>query len=225
MAADTDTIIDTAIDHYDQVSSSDSDNTNRRARWLQWFQEALDEIWISGDWTFSYTTGTVTVSSSTDSGDLPADFMEFGEVGGIFDNTTTEQMSEIRPVEAYSGVITSSSGENQGGISNYGQNSSTQRRTLHLPGNAGSSQTIKILYRKVAPTLVDTTGSTSNLWQLPVAYHNTVLLPLATSKGRDSHGDSRQFQQEFLRGLGSMIRRERHRKTTVQRLPSSIRIW
>lgn len=223
--ADTDAAIDTALAHYDQVSDSDADNTARRARWLQWFQEALDEIWISGDWTFSYTTGTVSISAASDSGDLPADFMEFGVMGGIWDNNTLDQMGEVRPVEAYGGVVVGQAGDNQGEVSQYGLNTSTARRTLKLPGNAGSAQTIKILYRKNTPTLVDTTGSTSQLWQLPSAYHNTVLLPLATSKGRDSHGDARQFKEEYVRGLALMAARERARKTITQYMPLALPGW
>lgn len=223
--SNTDAFIDAGIEYYDNTGSSDTDNATRRARWLQFTQEGLDEIWLSGDYVFSYTTSTVSISAGSDSGDLPADFMEFGLVGGIWDSTSTDQLEQIRPIEAYSGVVVGQAGEGQGGISDYGMNASTQRRVLHLPGSAGTSQTIKILYRKVAPTLLDATDSTSNIWQLPSAYHNTVLMPLVVSKIRSSLGDSRQFYDRYLSGLSAMAKRERARKTSTQILPSSIRMY
>lgn len=224
--ADTAAFIDEGIAYYDNTGASDADNTTRRARWLAFTQQALDEIWISGDYVFSYITGTVSFSAATDSADLPADFMEFGEVGGIWNSSTTDQLEQVRPIEAYSGVVAGRAGEGEAQVSDYGLNASTMRRVLHLPGNAGSAQTIKILYRKVAPTLVDTTtDATSNLWQLPLAYQNTVLMPLVVSKIRSSLGDSRQFLDQYLAGLSAMAKRERARKTTTQRLPSSIRMF
>jgi hypothetical protein len=217
--ADTDTLIDKLLEIYENVSSSDSDNTTRRARLLQYCQEALDEIWVHSDWLFSYKTGPVSITAAGDSGDLPSDFMEFGSMGGIFNDSTDTQFSEVLPVEAYGGVIQGLSGENEEVAAAYGNNTSTARRTLKLMGNAGTTTSLSILYRKTAPALVDTTGNNSNLWQLPESYHSTVLLPRILMKLDASHGDMNRTEQDYLRGLATMLRRERARKTTTQRLP------
>lgn len=216
---DGQTFINTGITNYDSVSSSDADNTARRARWLQYLQEAVDEIWIKEDWNFSYKTGTVSISAASDSGDLPSDFMEFGSKGGIWDNNTLKPMPEVRPVEAYGGVVEGLAGDNELVVSEYGNNTSTAVKTLRLMGNAGSSMTLKILYRKIAPTITDASGNGSSLWQIPSQYHNTVLMPLVVSKIRKSHGDSREYMDRYLENYGRMVARERSRKTTTQYMP------
>lgn len=225
---DTEALLNAQMSYYVNIGSGDADNSTNRARCLQFSQEAMDEIWFSGDYLFSYITASVTITAAGSAGDLPADFMEFGEVGGIFDDALDEQMQEIRPVEAYGAVISGVGGEGQGLVSQFGLNATTHARTLQMPGNVVTAQTIKILYRKVAPTLVDTsTDVDSNLLQLPRAYHNTVLLPRAVSKILKSLGDMRwkDSQAEYERGLGRMAIVERHRKTSVQKLPSSIRMF
>jgi hypothetical protein len=223
--ADTDTLIDTLLEKYDQISSSDTDNTARRARYLQFAQNALDEIWISGDYSFTYKTGTVSFTAAGDTADLPADFMEFGEVGGIFNDSTDTQLGEVRPVEAYSGVISSLSGENEDVVAVYGQNTSTGRQTIKFMGNAVVTTTINLLYRYCAPTLADTTGTNSNLWQLPLAFHNPVLLPKILTQISDSHGGLKDYEREYQRGLAFMARRTRSRKTVTQQLPNQMRTW
>lgn len=229
--SDTDALIDTALDYYVNVGSGDADNTTLRARVLQFAQEALDEIWISGDYVFSYTTASVTIAAGESSGELPEDFLEFGEVGGIWDDSdgaSGEQMRELRPVEAYGAIVAGESGEGRGVVAQFGLSSDNHRRTLYLPGEATNQQTIEILYRKIAPTLVDTTTDVdSNLLQLPRAYHNTVLFPRVIAKILKSLGDARwrDAEADYRLGLGKMAARERHRKTTVQRLPSSIKMF
>jgi hypothetical protein len=218
--ADTDTLIDTVLEKYMGVSASDSNATAKRARILQNAQEALDEIWIFADWLFSYKTGTVSFTAASDSGDLPADFMEFGEVGGIMNNDTDTQFGEVRPIDAYFGVIRGLAGEEEEVVSPYGLNTSTGRRTLRLRGNASANTTITILYRFTAPTLVDTTSTTSNLWQLPSSYHSTVLLPKLLKKLDIAHGDINRTEEDYKFNLQQMLRRERARKTVPQRLPS-----
>ena len=218
----TSSLIDHLLNNHGNITASDADNTARRARYLQFSQEAFDWIWNSGDYTFTYITATVTINANSDSGDLPADFMEFGVMGGIFDNSTLGQMQELTPVRAYADVIAGVAGNNRDQISLYGMNTSTARLTLKLPGNAGSTTTIKILYRAMPPTLADSaTVATSNLYRIPLAYHNTTITPLAVSKALESLGDARAeiFRAEAGAGLKLLQARERARKTTPQRLP------
>jgi hypothetical protein len=216
---DTSTLISAILNHYDQVSSSDGDNTTRRTRLLQFSQEAFDEVWNFEDWPFTYITATVTVTAAASSADLPADFMEYGAMGGIWDNASLDQLSEWTPVAAYDQVIKGQAGDNLKAVANFGTNTSTGRFTINLPGPVGSTMTLKLLYRKLAPTLVDTTGTASNLWQIPAAYHNTVLVPRVASKTRASHGDSLDYMTDYNRNLGKMVAREIPRKTTIYRMP------
>ncbi len=216
---DTQTLISNILNFYDQVSSSDGDNTNRRARLLQFSQEAFDEVWNYEDWPFTYTTGTVTVSAAASSADLPADFMEFGTMGGIWDNASFDQLAEWTPVQAYGRVVSGQAGDNLRAVASFGTNASTGRMTINLPGPAGSAMTLKLLYRKLPPTLVDTTSTSSNLWQIPAAYHNTVLIPRVASKTRTSHGDGVDYMADYKQNLGKMVARELPRKTTIQRMP------
>ncbi len=226
--ATTSSLIDHLVANHSNVTANDADNTARRARYLQFSQEAFDWIWNSGDYTFTYETATVSITSGSDSGDLPANFMEFGVMGGIFDNSTLGQMSEITPVRAYADVISGIAGDNRDQISLYGMNTTTARLTLKTPGNVGSTTTIKILYRIIPPTLADSaTVATSNLYRIPLAYHNTTVTPLVVSKVLSSLGDARsmEFRLEANNGLKLLQARERARKTTPQKLPfaSSLR--
>src|SRR6476469_6078258 len=93
--------LDTNIPIYDDVSASDGDSGLRRARWTGYGQRALGDIWLSGDYMFTYTTGTVSISASSNAGDLPSDFLEFGDVGGLWEPGSNLQLEEIRPVSAY----------------------------------------------------------------------------------------------------------------------------
>lgn len=216
---DTATLISNIINYYDQVGSADADNANRRARLLQFSQEAFDEVWNYEDWLFTYATATVTVTAAASAGDLPADFMEFGTMGGIWDNNSLDQLNEWTPVRAYDYVVRGAAGDNLRAVSTFGVNAATGRLTINTPGPVGSTYTLKLLYRKLAPTLVDTTGATSNLWQIPAAYHNTVLMSRIASKTRTSHGDGTSYMEDYQRNLGKMAARELPRKTTIQRMP------
>lgn len=215
--ADTDALIDYILEKHFNVSSSDANASPKRARILGAAQRALDEICAEDDWLFSYKTSTVSISSGANTGDLPADFMEFGEVGGIFEDNTDVQWGEGRPVDVYSGVIQGLTGDSEELASNFGWNTSNGRRTIRTRGNVGAATTLTILYRATTPALTDQTGTTtSGLYFLPASYHYPVLLPKILMFLDIDHGDINRTEEDYKRGLSAMRRRERARKTSPQ---------
>lgn len=215
-------LIDAVISYTDNSSSSDGDNALRRLRMLQWCQERFEEIWYFRQWPFRARTGTVTVAAAANSGDLPSDFAEIGDQGGVYDGViplteisqqqlVTERQSGNRMLSSYVYAI-------------FDYNSSTLRKKIQTL-TLGATTAFDLNYLSAAPTLADSTGATNNLDDIPVQYHQTVILPAVVARARMSIGDDRDFENNFMRGLAHMVAQERGRKNIVRRLPLSRGMW
>lgn len=215
---ETDDLIDNVLAYTDNVSAIDGDNATRRLRYLLYTQQVVDEVWNQRDWAFKYKRGTLAVSASGT--DLPADFQEFGNQGGVYD-ANGRMLHEISPQEA--NVV------NESGISSsvpdsfmvIGQNAGAKQIRLSAP--PGGSVTLTLWYIKTSPVLTD--GSDGGLLEIPVAYHHTVLLPGVVARSRKNKGDSRDWFVDYQRGLAYMVARERSLRTTTQRLPLATGNW
>lgn len=218
----TSALIDLILNYTDNTVSSDTDNTARRARLLQYAQEVFEEVWYWRQWPFRARSGTVAVTATNNAGDLPADFADFGDKGGIYSGTIElEEISEEEMVaERQSGSL--AFGPYICAV--FGFNTTTLRKQLQVltqPANI----TYTINYLAVAPTLVDATNNTNKLDNMPDQYHQTVILPGVAAKARVSIGDGRDFKDDYLRGLSNMVGRERPRKTVVRRMPLARGMW
>lgn len=219
---DTSTLLTTVLKFDANISATDADNTQRRARYLQYAQEVFEYVWLYSEWDFSYASTSQTVSAASSSGSLPADFLELGQKGMLFNTTTNRKMKEIPPQDIMEMRARGIVDLNVFAISGY--NTTTSRKQIQLTHTQGFTGTV--FYRMTAPTLVDTTGTSSNLQYIPYQYHQTVLLPGVRMKARKSVGDMRDFEQAFEKNIQFMLARERPRKTAVQRLPSTQRgMW
>lgn len=214
-------LIAVVLNYTDNTDALDADNAIRRLRILQYIQEVVDFVWAYRLWGFSYTSSSVTVLSNTSSIDLPANFHQFTKNGqvNLSDGTflleiPEHQMLEIRATQN-SGVSTRVEE-----FSLFGFNTTSGRRLIQTV-TVGAATVLNIYYKRVPPTITDATSS-SGLAQVPVEYHNTVLLPGVIAKTRKSKGDSRDFKSDFMEGLAYMGAAERPLQRAVQRVPMAL---
>lgn len=211
-------LIDLIINYTDNVSASDGDNAGRRLRMLQWAQEVFDMVYTHKEWRFRLVTSDVTLV--TGFVQLPSDFHDFGDEGGVF-NPRGDKMIEVNPRELNRMRESGMSDSSLLYYSVYGFDATSGRPKI-IVVDATSTQVLTVWYLKTPPTLVDTTGATNNLFHIPLAYHNTVLVPGVVAKTRKSKGDTRDWASDFQRGLQEMIKNDRPKKTSVQRVPKAI---
>lgn len=212
-------LIDLVLNYTDNVTATDGDNTVRRTRVLQWCQEVFDLVYAHKAWPFRYITGDVTTVNGLIV--VPADFHDFGDEGGVF-NPLGERMMQVNPKTIHRMREAGEVDPNPSLFALYGFDASTARPNINIV-NTTSSVVLTLWYLKVAPTLADsTTPGTSNLFYIPAAYHNSVLLAGVVARTRRAKGDTRNWQADFERGLAEMVKNERPRQTGIQRLPKAI---
>lgn len=224
--ATTSGLIDAVLAYTEDISATDNDNATRRARLLQYMQEVVDEVWNFKEWAFK-TVGatTVTIAASASSADLPADFQELGQMGGVWDSQGA-RMQEISINELEEFKLNGASNLPYGNVfAIYGFNTTSSKLKLQVPVQS-QAITCSVSYQKVPPTLSDTTGTTTNgLNSIPVSYHNTVILAGTVAKAKASTGDARDWESKYRNGLAYMVARERNKKTAVTRIPYHSRMW
>lgn len=214
-------LIDKVIAYTDNVSANDSDNTTRRARILAYAQETFDEVWQFRDFPFKYKTGTTSVTANATFASLPSDFAEVGNQGGIYVSGTTGPLTEV-PIQALETDIQanySPAGAPQR-YAIFGVDTSNVKR-IYI--DLAPAVTLNLVYVRVPTALADATSA--ELSQIPAQYHNSVILPGVVAKTRRSKGDTRNYREDFTRGLAYMAAHERPRRGTGQRLPVAISNW
>jgi hypothetical protein len=205
-----------------------TDNTNttdatdpRRLRHLDHLREVVDEIRYYRDWAFTRASALLTVPGATGYVELPADFLRIGNYGGVWnldsngdpvDHVPEYMIEEDRRTSTYhsSPMIYSIFGE-----------SATGRQYLQMP-LAASDQHLGISYLTQSPTLDEGTNNTKLAVAIPAEYHRSVVLPRLRSLARESLGDVRwkNSEEQFTRGLRSMLASCRRNQGTLLQLPS-----
>lgn len=220
-------LIDLIIAYTDNVSATDADNATRRLRLLQYAQEVFENVWNYREWRFKLTSANVTVLAGGQNVVVPANFLDFGEQGGVYDSIgrklvekTPQQILEWRELGIGAG-----SPSYTWAIFDY--DATTGQALFQIQTPVTSNTTFKLWYNRLAPTLGDsTTPSISNLHFIPAQYHNSVLLNGVAAKARKIKGDTRDWENAYQRGLVDMVVRERSHKTALQQMPRSvIRSW
>lgn len=213
---EADALINLALSYSDNIDPLDSDNENRRARALLYLQETVDFIWFFRPWSWTYTSGSVTVLSGNSSVDLPADFNQITKNGQVTRSSDSIELVEI-PEHMLLTIRTESILSGRSTVDEYalfGFNSTTSRRliqTIQVQANT----TLGLYYKKVPPTLIDA-DTASGLTQVPAEYHHSAVLPGVVAKLRVSKGDSRDFRAQFMEGLAHMTAAERPIQRLVQ---------
>ena len=214
-------LISTVINYTDNVSATDADNGDRRARILQLTQETFEDVWNYREWPWRFR-GPTTLAITAGSADLPADFADFGQNGGVFDVASGRKFSEL-PIQMFQErILTGANNNVDDEFAVFNQATTDGDKKIYVPTAVTS---IKIFYLATASTLVDATDATNNLFLIPARWHQTVILPGVVARVRTNKGDGRDWMTRYLTGLGSMVAGERSKKTTVQRVPYYARMW
>lgn len=221
----TKTLIDAVLNYTDNIGATDADNTLRRARMLQYAQEVVEYVWGYADWPWAYRTSSGISVGSDGTMSLPTDFARFGFKGGLYRASDSRRCDERYDLAQFLHQYNS-------GIRNYLEDfvrlsqdttTFTGRQKVKFLATSGS---IDCLYLPVAPTLVDTDHATNSLLQyIPSQWHNLVILPGVVTKTRTSKGDVRDFEKDFVRGLGMMHAKELAGQTAAQILPMTRGMW
>jgi hypothetical protein len=206
--------------HYAQVPTTDANSAELRTRILFFLQTAFNTIWLERYWTFAEKHDTITATDTSTQTAVPSDFGVFHPEGGLFLNSTGEPIVE----EHYNRLVLdrgspgaqSLQADRRFALS--GINSSGVKLIEHMA--ADGNATIDVFYQRVPPTITDApTGS--NLEQLPVQYHETVLIPLGVYHYMldVSRSKADAWLKMYQHGLAYMARNERSKKTKKHVMP------
>ena len=223
----TNGLITAAMTHYDNVDANDADNAARRLRVLQYAQEVFDTVYYYREWPWRYAQGTLTLPVGNFKLKMPADYHEFGVEGSVVqssDGFRLEEQPWIKVLAAqWAGGLPTTFTILEQDVTSGGVGDGIPN--IQFGGTVGVDTSYDITYLKTSPTLLDTTDLTSRLQFIPVAYHQTVLLPGVVARLKQSEGDSRDWEARYEIGLARMCVSERPRKTTVQQLPMTVNNW
>jgi len=219
----TKTLIDAVLNYTDNIGATDADNATRRARMLQYAQEVWDYVWLYADWHWAYRTATGGSVGSDGVMAVPTGFSRFGGKGGLFNAANGRKCEEEYDMAMFQHRYLGGYRDNLEKFTRWGQNTTTGAQQFRFYATSG---TITSVYLAVPPTLVDIDDTTTNnLFFIPAQYHNTVLLPGIVAKTRTSKGDMRDFDKDFLKGLGLMHAKEVVNQTGAQMLPLTRGMW
>lgn len=205
-------LIDATVLHYDGVDSTDADNSNRRLMLLSMLQRVYEYVRNYREWEFTYTEASLTITINTNSVDLPADYLEFGRNGHLFDMDKRIKMKEETryTLERLRQEVQSSIDYMFcifGGA-------------VQVPVNASANRNLKIFYRTVAETLTDDATPIA----IPDRYCRLVLLQGLIFLAQESKNDARSdWSAQFRDGLSQMCALENPVKTGVRRMPYAVR--
>lgn len=221
---DTEALINTVLNYTDNVSSSDADYSARRTRILQTAQEVCEEVWNFTEWPFTYKRNTAySLTASVDEVDLPSDFLELGRHGGLWENAGDHRWLEVGYQEL-SDLRDGSTLTVPRVFCIYGMNDSTMARRIQIL-SSGSTRTMTLIYRFLFPTLVDVSDPASELLQIPVQYHQTVVLAGVVARTREAKNELRDWDARYRNGLAYMTAREIPTKSRASKVPRAINNW
>jgi hypothetical protein len=223
-------IIDQILAYSDNVSPAGADETDRRQRILYWLIEEATQTYYAREWPYrlkSTVTPHVAIPASQGYGLLPADFLQIGKLGAVYNDSQNGQpMEPATESEIGDMVAMNSALSNPGRFAVFGTEAQTPPappRKLIWIGVNPTALALRLFYHPLMPTLDETMTNNSKLdIAIPVEYQQTVILPGVRMRARRSKGDNRwsQDRDERMQGLNEMIRANRRFQGGEQRLPS-----
>lgn len=213
-----DEAVDQLIRYQDNVHPSDGGYGNRITRTLLRLQQAYDEIEIFREWSWRIKTDTGTVTAPATSVTVPTDYASLGRSGKFFLRAAAPDiwtpLSQAAPEEVADYIDQQSSGEALPEIF------AIYTGAVNFP-YAGSNLLYKLRYLKAPKTLVY--GLPADTFEIPAAYHNTVILAGAIARMQQGKGDAREdWKGQFRQGLSEMVSRERDPESEARQLPESV---
>jgi len=217
-------LIDEVIAYYDNVSSADAENAQRRLQALHFAQRATDDFCRRSEWSWLWRFDTIAIGAGESEIAIPADFSRFGVHGGLFDSTTGTKLREVQLQELEQLRVTGNATlETElcfalGGFDAV----TTFCRMVQFP-TAGGGMSPRIVYQAIPPVMADNDGTLAlcGLEPIPVEYHRPVILAGAVWLSRRSLSDERasEFRKDFETGVAWAIVNDRQTRSSVQRMP------
>lgn len=215
-------IISQVLSYTDNIPPTDADYANRRTRLLNYLREVFAEVWYEREWSFARRPATLTVPAGVGYAILPDDFLKLGEYGTVilalpFQQDPLSNVPEHQIVQSRNTTYTT---QTPSIFSIFDQEPTTFAPLLQFPMNASDYDVI-VSYIKDAPT-IDEGANNNKLIQIPVQYHQRVLVPGLQARTLQSKGDGswNTYNGRFLEALTEMKVQERRRQGTVFQLPS-----
>ena len=214
---DADALITSVIGFWDNVDANDASNVDRRSRILTFLQITAGEVWNYRDWAFKARVDTSLVTTGG-LVEVPADFGEIGQSGGVFLTDTGAPLLQVDPKIVIEMM--------QGGTTNnlptvyalFGQGTNGLLQ-LFVPGDGVN---LTLYYSATQPVITDA-GAPSGMEYIPLAYHYTVMLTGTAAKAQQSKGDARpDWNAMYQNGLMQMVARERLYKPSVRKMPVTV---
>jgi hypothetical protein len=212
-------LINALINHYDQTLSTDAGNTNRRTFMLHHIQMVVDEVWNHRAWSFKMNQESITTSGGSSA--PPTSFARVGPEGFVYEPSTKKTWTETfaQDIMAIRNSATTftmklyaiSSVDNTG-------------RQIIVP-DVTNPVTLSFFYEMAPPVIAD---DSTDIVQIPVEYHNTVLLAGGVSRIQTSKNDIRLYwEKQYLQGLGRMVANDLPLSSRMKQMPLSVgkRMW
>lgn len=212
-------VIDDVIQNHDGLDPADDAASGRIVKYLFFLQQMHDFIHNFREWEFTFFEDTVTQSSGNDYADFPADFMEFGRNGGLWDPARRIRLEEVprysifRMREEASNPVTLTTFAIGEGV-------------LLFPFSANGDTTYKAVFRGTPPVLVyddppaNPADPDPTTMLIPDKYRYTVVTPALVQRAQQSKQDARPDWLSILRdGLSQMCKVENPVKTSQRMFP------
>lgn len=188
---------------------------DRRFQALEFLNHA--NAFINGflPWSWSWTESPFTIDAGDRVANLPDDFLEFGQHGGMFDAAQKIRYREISWLEM-SRIRMESSGANPPRVF------CVRGANIEIPFDTSSVLVLTGFYRMTTPVYTDPEEDTDELL-LPERFCRLVLIPGLTRAMQQSKDDARpDWASELRDGLASMAVADNPQRSTVVRWPLSI---
>lgn len=215
-------IISQVLSYTDNISPTDADYADRRVRLLNYLTEVLAEVWYEREWPFARKAVTLTVTAGDGFAVLPDDFLKIGEYGTVilaqpFQQDPLSNVPEHHIIQTRNTTYTT---QTPAIFSIFGQEPVTFAALIQFPMNASDYDVI-VDYIRDRPA-IDEGANNNNLIQVPIQYHQRVLVPGLQARTLQSKGDGawNTYQGRFVEALNEMKIQERRRQGTVFQLPS-----
>jgi hypothetical protein len=215
--------IDEILAYSDNVASAGADYADRRQRILYFLIREASATYYAREWYWRLKDDdTVTIPANQGYGLLPADFLQIGKLGHVYNKSQggvevfPAAESEVADLLAMGTVSTPNI------YALFGlDDSDPPRKKIWMP-KSGSLIQLHVFYHPKMPTLDEGAGNNNLNDACPVEYQETVLIPGVQYRARRSKSDTRRSEDLAMKreGLRDMKRNNRRFQGGEQRLPS-----
>ncbi len=216
-------IIDQVLSYTDNIPPTDADYANRRIRLLNYLREILAKVWYAKEWPFARRVATLPVLANEGFVNVPDDYLGLGDYGGVLlaDQNSGDPLDHVPEHIIVQQRQTGSTTQTPAIFSVFGQDPITLVKRLQFPMNAGDYNVL-VNYLKDVPDITDGPPDNNGVDEIPVQYHQTVLVTGLQSRTLQSKGDAswNSLMGTHEAALLDMRRKERRRQGTIWQMPS-----